>query len=305
MLEPVWRLLQHPPALGPWNMAVDEAIVRAVGDGQAPVTLRFYQWSAPTVSLGYSQSAPGGVDEVACRREGVVMVRRITGGRAVLHHRELTYSVSLALQDEWGSLSVSEAFARIALGLLRGLLRLGVQARLGASESLPGAGGESAPCFLARRMPAILVDERKLVGSAQRRWSRSLLQHGCLLLDFDPGLHRAVFPTWPCVDPWEGVTSLRRLLGRVPPIDEIVFAFAAGWREVFGGRWLLGELGSEEMRGAAELVRTRYGTSAWTFRRARRTGRPATQPVAESEEPGSVGLAVLPEGDAGQPAKPA
>ena len=267
MHESSWRLLHDGPADGPWNMAVDEAISRAVGDGLAPATLRFYEWSAPTVSLGYLQPTPGGVDLLACRRHGIGLVRRITGGRAVLHADELTYSVAVPLQGPWRSLSVLEVFARISSGLIAGLRRLGVRATLGESRALAGDGPESGACFLLRRMPAILVGGRKLVGSAQRRWDRYLLQHGSLLLDFDARLHQRIFPAWPRDNPAAGVTSLRALLGTRPPIGDLVSALREGWREALGAACVAGDLLLVERKAAEEGARERYAGDAWTFQR--------------------------------------
>ncbi len=248
-------------------MAVDEAMARAVGDGQAPATLRLYAWGAPTVSLGYFQRAPGGVDLETCRRRGIGLVRRITGGRAVLHADELTYSVAVPLVDPWRSLPVPEVFARISCGLVAGLKRLGLTASLGESQSAGGDGPASGACFLLRRMPAILVDGRKLIGSAQRRWDRSLLQHGSLLLDFDPRLHQLVFPAWPRTDPEAGVTCLRALLGGLPPVRDLASALSAGWGEAFGAPCVPGELLATERKTAEDLAHGRYGSPAWTFQR--------------------------------------
>lgn len=262
-----WRLLHHGPAEGAWNMAVDEAVARAVGDGQAPATLRFYAWSAATVSLGYLQRTPGGVDIEACRRHGIGLVRRVTGGRAVLHADELTYSVALPLVEPWRSLSVAEVFARISCGLIAGLTRLGLTASLGESRSAAGDGSETGACFLLRRMPAILVGGRKLIGSAQRRWDRFLLQQGSLLLDFDPRLHQGIFPAWPRTDPAAGVTSLRALLGGLPPVADLVSVLSAAWGEAVGVPCVPGDLLPVERSVADDLACGRYGTPAWTFRR--------------------------------------
>jgi lipoate-protein ligase A len=262
-----WRLLQDDPADGPWNMAVDEAIARAVGDGQAPATLRLYTWSAPTVSLGYLQRTPGGVDLAACRQRGIPLVRRVTGGRAVLHADELTYSVGVPLRGPWRGLSVPDAFGLIARGLIAGLKRLGITADVGEGGIASGDGRDAGACFLLRRMPAILVGGRKLIGSAQRRWDRSLLQHGSLLLHFDPSLHQAVFPAWPREDPAAGVTCLQGILGETPHPRDLVSVLAAGWRDAFGARCVPGELTPTERAIADDLARGRYGTPAWTFLR--------------------------------------
>ncbi len=264
MRESPWRLLRDGPADAPWNMAVDEAIARAVGEGRAPATLRFYTWSSPTISFGYLQRTPGGVDLDACRREGIPLVRRITGGRAVLHAEELTYSAAVPLSGPWRNLSVPDGFRLIAGALIAGLRRLGVEAGTGETRFQPAGGRETGACFLVPRLPAVLVDGRKLIGSAQRRFHRSLLQHGSILLDFDQHLHQAVFPAWPRT---ACVTSLRALLGGAPVIESLVPALAAGWSEVFGGPCILGERLPPETRMAQELVRSRYGNAAWTFQR--------------------------------------
>ena len=281
-LESPWRLIQDGPADGAWNMAVDEAIARAVGDGLAPATLRFYTWNAPTVSLGYLQKTPGGVDLMACRDRGIPVVRRVTGGRAVLHATELTYSVAVPLEGAWCSLSVGETFTLFCRGLIGGLARLGVTAELGEGGTrrpdsrevgARGAGTretgarETGACFLLRRIPAILVGGRKLIGSAQRRWDRSLVQHGSLLLDFDPHLHQAIFPAWSRTDPTAGITCLRSLLGRLPTTGELMSALAAGWGDVFGRPCVTGDLGPEEQRAATALAEARYRSPEWTFQR--------------------------------------
>lgn len=267
MLASHWRLLQDEAAGGPWNMAVDEAVARAVGDGLAPPSLRFYAWSAPTVSFGYLQQTPGGVDLEACRRLGIPLLRRVTGGRAVLHAQELTYAVALPLSGHWRGLSVSEVFDLVGRGLIAGLKHLGVKATLGEAGAGPAMGQRTGACFLVRRMPAILVGGRKLIGSAQRRFERSVLQHGSLLRDFDVTLHQAVFSDWPRIDPAAGITSLGALLGTCPPIRDLTAALVQGWREAFAAPCIPGGLTSAEQAEARVLAAHRYGSPAWTFQR--------------------------------------
>ncbi len=262
-----WRLLWDGPGDGPWNMAVDEAVTLAVGDGEVPATLRFYTWSAPTVSLGYLQRTRESVDLAACRRLGIPLVRRPTGGRAVLHAAELTYSVAVPLAGPWRALSVAEVFARISRGLIAGLRCLGVEACVGEAGVRAGIGREAAACFLGRRMPAVLVGGRKVIGSAQRRWNRSLLQHGSLLLRFDPRDHQAIFPSWPRADPSAGVTCLSTLLGGPVPICTLVSALVEGWQGAFAAPCLPGDLTPVERKAAEGLVRVRYGRTDWTFQR--------------------------------------
>lgn len=264
---PAWRLLSHPASDGPWNMAVDEAIARSVGTGQAPPTVRFYAWHPPTVSLGCLQRADGAIAVDGCRRLGVAVVRRPTGGRAVLHDRELTYSLCLPLDRVWGRLTVAESFRLASQGLLVGLRGLGAPAVLadGTGESRTVEGTEA--CFQRRRMPAILVRGRKLLGSAQRRWNTVLLQHGSLLIDVDVGMHQAVFPTWTRDGTNDGVTGLKGVLADVPPRAALEAALLNGWREVLGMAWQPAELTVREREEAERLVGMRYGDPAWTWRR--------------------------------------
>lgn len=262
-----WRVLSDGPQSGPWNMALDEAVARAVGRGEAAPTLRFYAWSTPTVSLGRLQTARGAVDRAICAQRAVEIVRRPTGGRAVLHNAELTYSVCVPSGGLWGRLSVEESFRCISEALIAGLRRLGVVASLGPADGGRSVASQTGACFQVRRMPAVLVAGRKLIGSAQRRWDRVILQHGSLLLDLDLDLHQAVFPSWPRDDPGEGVTCLRSLVDGPPERREIERALVAGWAEALGVCGVPGALTSVEREAAEALVRTRYGNAAWTWRR--------------------------------------
>lgn len=246
-------------------MAVDEAVAHTVGEGRVPPTVRFYGWSRPTVSLGYLQRSEGAVDLAACRRLGIDIVRRPTGGRAVLHARELTYSVAVPLDGAWGDLSVAESFSRVGEALVAGLLRLGVAATIGDGKSERSNLPRTGVCFQLRRMPAILVSGKKLIGSAQRRWRRSLLQHGSILLEFDAAVQRAVFPAWR--DSVGGVTWLGALLGEIPRRETLETALMAGWAGAMGTQCAQGSLAAEERWKAEELAQRRYKENAWTFQR--------------------------------------
>ncbi len=262
-----WRVLSQGAQDGPRNMALDDAIARAVEAGTVAPTVRFYAWKTPTVSLGCLQAVRGAVEREACDRLGVKIVRRPTGGRAVLHDDELTYSVCVPLDRSWARLSVGESFRRIGEGLVAGLRRLGVAATLGSVGDAPAGSGEAAACFQIPRMPAILAAGKKLVGSAQRRLGGAILQHGSLLLGVDLGMHQAVFPGWPRDDPGKGVTWLKALVGDVPPRLAIEQALVDGWAAALNIQGVPGELTEAERREAERLDLTCYGTPAWTWRR--------------------------------------
>lgn len=262
-----WRVLSDRAQDGPWNMAVDEAIARAVEAGEVAPTVRFYAWSTPTVSLGCLQAARRAVERDTCDRLGVAIVRRPTGGRAVLHDDELTYSVCVPLDRSWAGLSVEASYCRIVEGLLLGLRRLGITAMLGAAGNPPSVSGGAEACFLMPRMPAVLAGGKKLIGSAQRRFGGAILQHGSLLLGANLALHQAVFPSWPRQDAGSGVTWLRALLADVPTRPAIERAVVGGWEAGLGIRAVPGELTTSERRAAEQLVATRYGVPAWTWGR--------------------------------------
>ena len=258
-----WRLIRDAPGEGAWNMAVDEAIARAVGRATAPPTLRLYRWRHPTVSLGYGQRWEGALDRDACRRRGVGIVRRPTGGRAVLHAAEITYSASVPVRGLWGGLTVEESFVRLCTALMAAFRRLGIETALGPTGAA-ALRGRSAACFDLAGLPAILASGRKLVGSAQRRWESCLLQHGSILLHFDADLHRSIFPGWS-----DAASGRITCLGELAPAcgtPAIEAALLAGWADALGpGR--AGSLAADELTEAHQLVRERYGNPDWTFRR--------------------------------------
>ena len=198
-------------------MAVDEALLgRARSSGECVV--RLYQWSRPTLSLGRNQTARGHYDLDRARSLGIDFVRRPTGGRAVLHHRELTYSISgpVALLG-----TLRESYARINRLLLGALGALGVHAAVAApSERAPAPG--LAPCFDTPGAGELTVGGRKLVGSAQWRDREALLQHGSILIEDDQALATTLLRAPAPVPP--PAASLRTLLSHVPTAADLADA---------------------------------------------------------------------------------
>lgn len=184
-----WRLLVDGAAGGPWNMGVDEALLATATAGGGP-SLRFYGWRGPWLSLGYRQTASAS-HAVACRTAGVGVVRRVTGGRAVLHGQDLTYAIAASETALPAGLTAS--YELVARALLAALLRIGVAAEATA-EPRRGDFREPAAfdCFARAAGREICVGGRKLAGSAQRRAAGALLQHGSIRLRPDPvGAQRA------------------------------------------------------------------------------------------------------------------
>jgi lipoate-protein ligase A len=263
-----WRLLVSSPADGATNMAIDEAILRAVSRGLVRPTLRLYAWQPPCLSLGRGQRGTE-VDQAACARDGLHVVRRPTGGRAILHTDELTYSVVAPLDEPRVAGDIVTSYRRLSRALLAALRRLGVDAEshLAATEE-PGAEAPNPVCFeVPSHYELTAADGRKLVGSAQMRTSEVVLQHGTLPLEGDIArICRYV----------EGGSTLERVraraatlegaLGRRVEWDEAAAAVVAGFSTALNLTFERDELTSEEQSWMAELRGAKYAKGTWTWR---------------------------------------
>lgn len=273
-----WRLLDSGPADGFTNMAVDEALMLAVQEGHAPPTLRLYAWQPACLSIGAFQNVATDVDIPACAAGGVDWVRRPTGGRAILHDREITYSVAVPQDEERVKGDVMESYRRISEGLLAGLRLLGVPAVLAPSAitATPAGVAKPAACFAAPSQHEIMVGGRKVVGSAQRRQAGVILQHGSILLDlqvprlmsllrFTNDEQRAALS--------ERVRSesvtLSELLDRDLAYDEAATALAAGFASALALDFSPGQLSNWELGEAARLRRDKYLANEWRYRKGK------------------------------------
>lgn len=259
-----WRLLITEPMDGASNMALDEAIFLARIRGVAPPTVRFFSWSPPAVSIGYGQRLDERINADACRRLGVGLVRRPTGGSAIYHdtrEREVTYSVVAGAGDFDGAGDLLSTYRWIGTALSAGLRALGARAELVPVMKEPLASDVPAFCFARTGSYEIEAEGRKLVGSAQRRQGGAFLQHGSVLLGADAERVRLLFPGEG--DPLAGMTTLEAELGRRPAFDEVVAALVRGFREACGLELKPGELLLEERELRERLVRDKYATDAW------------------------------------------
>ena len=270
-----WRLLRSAPAGGAMNMATDEAILHAVAAGQASPTLRFYAWEPPCLSLGRGQKGSD-VELETLEAAGYVLVRRPTGGKAILHIDELTYSVVAPESDLRMAGGVVESYRRLSVGLMLGLDKLGARdiiarsrraSRRRESEAEGGPRPTGPVCFESPSDYEITTQERKLVGSAQMRAWGVVLQHGAIPLFGDIARICALLVSRP--DP-AGVraqaTTIEDVLGRPITWDETAEAMAAGFAEALNLRLELGSLSEQETAQAEKLRNEKYATDAWTHR---------------------------------------
>jgi len=261
-----WNLLIEPgPLPGDWNMAVDEYLFRRV-EATPATYLRFYQWVKPTASLGYSQVASKVVDADFCRSHGVGIVRRITGGKLVLHDREVTYAVASSDTDVFSE-TLRESYRLISRALMNGLKLMGLAPDM-AQASPPSYIRGTMPCFALPARDEIEIGGKKIIGSAQKRTGTAFLQHGSIPLEKDDGLLAAVASPSAAVSPapGAGMTSLAEALGRPVDFGWAVERFCRGFAESFDVALEPLALGPEDRATIAELRDSRYGTDAWTFR---------------------------------------
>ena len=267
-----WRFLVTEPCDGATNMAIDEALWRGRQAGTSPPTLRFFAWAPPTVSLGYGQPLDRHVDADACRRLGVGVVRRPTGGSAIYHdgpERELTYSVAATAADLGVSADLLDTYRWIGRALVRGLNALGAGA-----EMIPtgrGLARDPAFCFARTGAYEIEVGGKKLVGSAQRRQGTSFLQHGAVLLGVDEPRLGALFPTTRA--PLTSMTTLEAATGRRPRFDDVATALREAFEAEHGLALAPGGLTEDETAHVERLVRDRYGLDTFVTASASPAGR--------------------------------
>ncbi len=277
-----WRILVDGALSGAANMARDHALAAELRPGTA--TVRFYRWKPATLSLGRNEPFAAGYREFLRARPGIGVVRRPTGGRAVLHDGELTYSVVLPVRA-WGG--PRQVYRRVNEGLVDGLRRLGVDASAASGRALPPDAG---PCFLEPAEGEVTICGRKLVGSAQVRIGQAILQHGSLLLVADQGslFAGAGGMHGDADDHSQGVAgsddgnqndnnanglarglhaiTLAEALGEVPPWTRLVEALSGGLSGSLGGRWAEGRMTAREEAVATDHEE-KYGSREWTWRR--------------------------------------
>jgi lipoate---protein ligase len=243
-----YRLLDTGKQSAAMNMAIDEAIIMS-----KTATLRFYGWEPPAITLGYFQSAEKEVDLERCAEEGIDVIRRLTGGGAVFHDKEITYSFIVPEDSREVSKNILESYGQICGFVIAGLKKLGI-------------GAEFKP------INDIVVGGRKISGNAQTRRGRMLLQHGTILLDVDVARMFSLLkvPDEKIRDKMisaveERVTSLRALLGREVGFDEAKFAIASAFKE--SGRGLKASELTEDERKTAKKLLSKYSGNDWNHMR--------------------------------------
>ncbi len=260
MSDTPWRGIITPPAPGPYNMGLDYALLESVAGGSAPV-VRCYRWAPCAITIGYFQDPEREVDLAAAARDGVAVIRRVTGGGAVFHDCELTYSIALPERASPELRSIAGSYDMICGAVARAISRLGIDASFAPVND-------------------IIVGGRKISGSAQTRRGGAILQHGTVLIDADRARMSAYLRADPeksrerdAAEPAERVIPLRDLIGdrALAPetystlCDAIIGSFAG----TFGRAIEPSSPTGPESQRAAALARDLFGDDDWNARRIR------------------------------------
>jgi lipoate-protein ligase A len=220
------KLIVDPPLAGAQNMARDVALLES-----GLPCLRFYQWAPPCVSVGYFQQIDRDINLEYLKQEGIDLVRRPTGGRAVLHDRELTYSI--VLPEIFVPGGVIPSYIKIASVFYNAFEELGLKPEMRGPDGRPDRGGV---CFAGASAYEIAVGGRKILGSAQLRRDGNILQHGSLLLSVDYERHARCMKGVSSVSPADlrnKMTGIRELLGEQMTIDELIKIICFSFQSVF------------------------------------------------------------------------
>lgn len=249
------RLLQTRYSSAATNMATDESVLHHVASGESPPTFRLYGWKPPAVSIGYFQSLAEEVDLDVCNELGVDVVRRITGGGAVFHDDEVTYSA--VVPEDWESVpdSIPESYEFICDGILKGLKGLGIDAHFQGLNDIATGG-------------------KKISGNAQTRRKGMILQHGTILISVNPERMFSLLKVPSektrkklISSAKERVTSINDVLHSPVSFEDVVSALAAGFEESLGRKFERSELSDDELSKAEEVADEKYGAEHWNHMR--------------------------------------
>lgn len=273
-----WYFINSGPCSPSYNMAMDEALLDWHSEGLIPPVIRFYEWNPATLSIGYFQTVEKEIDMDAVKRLGLGFVRRPTGGRGVLHEHELTYSVIVTESYPSMPATVTEAYRVISEGLLLGFQNLG----LNAYFSIPNTDEQkenlkkpkSAVCFDAPSWYELVVEGKKVAGSAQTRQKGVILQHGAILLDLDED---KLIETFKFTSDEvrnrvrkglsQKAVSINKIISKPITIEECKVAFKKGFADALEIELVEYTLTEEQQTYVKELEATRYDNDEWNFKK--------------------------------------
>lgn len=275
-MKETWLFINSGHCSPSFNMACDEALLHWQSEGKMPPVVRFYGWDPPTLSIGYFQKVHKEIDLDAIKRYGLGFVRRPTGGRAVLHEHELTYSVIVSEEHPNMPRSVTDAYRVISEGVLQGFRELGLNAYFAVpkseEEKLQLKKPGSSVCFDTPSWYELVVEGKKVAGSAQTRQKGVILQHGAILIDLAENKLFDLFKF-----PSEKVrkkmqenfknraVAIKDLIGRTLTYEEAVAAFKKGFEKGLNIELEPYQLTEEELAYIERIEKERYDNDEWNY----------------------------------------
>lgn len=263
-MEKTWRLIDSGPCRASYNMALDEAIAAHVRKGDASPTLRLYVWDRPSLSLGCFQKVSD-INIEYCTANKIPIVRRPTGGRAILHDNELTYSFSVRTDHDAFSKGLLDSYRKISAAFALAFKKAGINAETKRQREKGRVLAKSPFCFQSSSFGEILIDNRKVVGSAQKRWNDGLLQQGSIPYLYNGEAMRNIFRA-------EKTSSLRDCMIGLKEVltgfkeDEFKKQISASFEETFGIRLVPARPSQDEVLLAQDLEEKKYLQRLWNFR---------------------------------------
>jgi len=244
------------------NMAIDEALLI---NSTIPI-LRVYGWKPKSISIGYNQNLEKEINSDYCKKNNIDIVRRLTGGKAVFHDKEITYSFILPENTNLLPFEINESYKIIANSLIIALEKIGIKAEI---KKVPEKIATPI-CFNSSNWYELLVNGKKISGSAQRRMDGKILQHGSILIDFDYNKNNSIFNSDNNFDSINSlkqrITSIKRELNKIVSYNELVEAIKFGFKENFDFDMINYSLSEEEMELTKKLKEEKYSTEEWNYR---------------------------------------
>lgn len=278
MSKPIWYFINSGACSPSFNMALDEALMDWHSDGILPPIVRFYGWEPATLSIGYFQNVEKEINMEAVKEHNLGFVRRPTGGRGVLHEHELTYSIIVSEDYQDMPATVTEAYRVLSEGLLIGFQKLGLNANFSVPDTDKMKSDlknpKSGVCFDAPSWYELVVEGKKVAGSAQTRQKGVILQHGAILLDLDEDKLVSLF-NYPSEAVKERVrrglpqkaVAINRLRETPATIEECEEAFKDGFAEGLNVNFQPYVLTIEQLDYVKKLEARRYANDEWTYRK--------------------------------------
>lgn len=268
-----WLFIDSGDQSAAYNMAMDEVLLNWHSKGKIPPVLRFYGWQPAALTLGHFQKTVNRIDIEATKAKGIDIVRRPTGGLAVLHDKELTYSIIVSENHEKMPASVVEAYRVLSQGILEGYRNLGIKAELAIPESPVGKSG-TAVCFEESSWYELVVDGKKAAGSAQNRQKGVILQHGSIPIEMNSETlydlfiyanERAKERARKAFS--QKAVFIHDVVAREVSLDEVKIAFRDGFCKGLDMELTPFEPNEEMLKEIKELMKTKYENDEYTYQR--------------------------------------